>query len=303
MENNLLDCLIIGGGPAGLTAAIYLARFRRKFCVIDSGASRAALIPISHNYPSYPQGIAGTELLKRMRQQAEHYGAKILDGKVNKLEQTDKFVFSAATENTIILSRTILLATGAIDIEPALPEVEHAIHCGLVRHCPICDAYEVINQKIAIIGHDDHAAKEALFLRNYSQKITLLTLGTACTVSNKIKQQLLQANIRLLTTRVQHIVCRDNKFKAVILENRQTEDFDTVYSALGEIFCSKLAGQLGAKQNSKSCLIVNKHQRTSIPGLYAAGDVVSGLSQICVATGQAAIAATAIHTSLLNHQK
>ncbi len=143
---------MIGAGPAGLTAGIYLARFRRTVLIIDGESSRAALIPRSHNYPGFPGGISGPALLGRLRKQALHYGAMIETCIVEELKKTQGG-FSAKTSSTLnITAKQVLLATGVIDIEPVLPDLENAVRQGLIRHCPICDAFEVKDRKIAVIG-------------------------------------------------------------------------------------------------------------------------------------------------------
>ncbi len=162
----MLDCLVVGAGPAGLTAAIYLGRYKRRALVVDSGASRASLIPTSHNYPGFPEGISGPELLRRLRLQALRYGARIRSGLVTALELND---------------------------------------------------------------------------------------------------------------------------------DGEVHRFDTLYSALGEKPRSELAAHLGVRCSAGGQILVDEHLQTFVPGVYAAGDVVSALNQISVATGHAAIAATAIH--------
>src|SRR5690625_2567771 len=128
--SDALDCLIIGAGPAGLTAATYLARFGRRIQVVDSGASRAALIPVSHNHPAFPDGINGVELLTVLRQQASRYGVQILEGtSVERLEQLPE-EFSATWPGGGCRSRTVLLATGCLDVEPQLPGLVDAIQQG-----------------------------------------------------------------------------------------------------------------------------------------------------------------------------
>ncbi|MBN4668407.1 NAD(P)/FAD-dependent oxidoreductase, partial [Pandoraea nosoerga] len=143
-----LDCLVIGGGPAGLTAAIYLGRFRRNFVVADAGASRALWIPKSHNHAGFPEGVTGSELVGRMRSQAVKYGARIVSGTVSELEHLPDGTFEATLEGTQVSAQTVLLATGVIDKEPALPNLFDAVQKGLIRHCGICDGYEVIDHKI-----------------------------------------------------------------------------------------------------------------------------------------------------------
>src|SRR5690242_6909142 len=137
----IVDALIVGGGPAGLVAAIYLARFRRKVLVADSGGGRASLIPTSHNYPGFPDGIAGKDLLQRLRAQAQRYGATIVDTRIDRLKHAGDGTFIAKDPTQSFRAHRIVLATGVTDIEPELPNLRDAIRQGLIRHCPICDGY------------------------------------------------------------------------------------------------------------------------------------------------------------------
>src|SRR5690606_25010497 len=180
------DCLIVGGGPAGLTAGVYLARFRRDVPVIDAGEPRAALIPTGRNCPGFPDGIRGRDLLRAMRAHADRFGVAVLDGTVTRVaidETSRETRFLAAwqpkdeSRERRVAARTVLLATGVVDIEPRLVRLERAIREGYVRHCPICDGYEVIGERIAVIGFGAGGVEEALFVRTYSADVTLLTLG------------------------------------------------------------------------------------------------------------------------------
>jgi thioredoxin reductase (NADPH) len=179
--NDCLDCVIVGGGPAGLTAALYLARFNRRFLVVDGGDPRAAWIPTSHNIPVFAEGISGPDILARQRAHAERYGATILSGTVTAARQVDDhFELSIAAEDgpRTLAARRILLATGAADVEPDFPNLPNAVQRGLVRYCPICDGYEARGRKIAVIGYGDRGLAEAVFVaRTYSRDVTLLTLG------------------------------------------------------------------------------------------------------------------------------
>jgi len=144
-----LDCLVIGAGPAGLTAAIYLARFHLSVRVIDAGHSRAALIPRTRNHAGFPGGISGRDLLQRMRQQAEEFGTSLTTGVVEKLERSgDGFTIHSADGTMQAL--TVLLATGVVNKRPPIAPEFHdlALSRGLPRYCPICDGYEVTDQQV-----------------------------------------------------------------------------------------------------------------------------------------------------------
>jgi thioredoxin reductase (NADPH) len=293
-----VDCLIIGAGPAGLTAAIYLARYFRSFEVIDAGASRAAWIPISHNLPGFPDGIPGPELLARMHTQATRYGARIIEGEVHHLARREDGCFIADLGSRMVTARRILLATGAEDIQPELPNLDDAIRRGLIRVCPICDAYEAQDQKIAIIGYGKCRVREALLLRTYTTDLTLLTLGRDLDLTDDERTELCQAGVRIVEEPVSEITADDDHIAAWRMHSGAVHRFDTLYTALGLRGRSSLATALGAEHDEDGALIVDEHQRTNVPGLYAIGDVVRGLGQISVAMGQAAIAATAINNSL-----
>jgi thioredoxin reductase (NADPH) len=293
-----MDCLVIGGGPAGLAAAIYLARFRRDFLVVDAGSSRAAWIPVTHNHPGFPDGIQGSELLERMRSQATRYGAPIVPGQVSRLERLVDGSFSASVGVDELRAKTVLLATGVEDIEPEIPNLEKAVRRGFIRHCPICDAYEVIDRKVAIIGYGKCCIRESLLLRAYTTDLTLLTFGKDVDIAPDEQEDLRKLGIRVLDEPVSEVEIEGDEILVWRMKSGNVHRFDALYTALGLRMRSELAKDLGADHDGDGALLVDKHQRTSVPGLYAAGDVVQGLTQISVATGQAAIAATTINNSL-----
>ena len=293
----ILDAIVIGAGPAGLTAAISLGRFRRNFRVFDVGDSRASWIPTSHNHPGFPDGVGGLELLARMKAQAERYGCAVRKAAVEDIfSDNDGFRVLAGGET--LVARTVLLATGVADNEPPLPGVQAAIRNGLVRICPICDGYEAIDQKLAVIGASDLGAREALFLKTYSDQITLIHGGEAAALSAANRRALAEAGIDVIETAIQRVVLDNERIGALCLGPGEPRDFDLIYSALGVEPRVDLAVRLGARFDDGGRLYVDDHQQTSVPGLYASGDLVRGLNQISTAQGEAAIAATAIHNHL-----
>ena len=296
-KSSLLDCAIVGAGPAGLTAAIYLARFRRSFCVVDAGGSRAAWIPRSHNHPGFPGGIGGKTLLARMRRQAEAYGADIRSGEVESLKVL-KSGFRLQTTAGDIRTRKVILAAGVVDTKPRLPGVEDAIRRGLVRICPICDGYEVIGKTVGVIGADAHAAGEAVFLTTWSDDVWLIHTGRPGDLPTAERRRLKAAGVGLIETPISRVVLDRRRIAALCFGPGEPKVFDAVYAALGVTPRAALAIDAGAKLDKTGRLIVGEHQETSAPGLYAAGDVVRGLNQISVAQGEGAIAATDVHNAL-----
>ena len=290
-----LDCMIIGGGPAGLTAAIYLARYLRDIVVVDDGKSRANLIPESHNYPGFT--VSGPELLENLREQADRYGAKLQSGRVEALSRETEGFFEAQAAGKSWRARTILLATGIVDESPALPGLKDAIYRGSLRFCPICDAYEAIDKRIGVLGHCETADTKALFLRTYSKNVVLLAIDDPQSMSEQCSRALHDAGVEIPSEPTIDVERNGEKVSAILSDGKRI-DLDVLYPALGCEIRSDLAAAFGARCDDKGALLVDDKQRTSIPGLYAAGDVVSDLHQISVATGHAAIAATQIHNSL-----
>jgi thioredoxin reductase (NADPH) len=298
MDEQILDCLIVGGGPAGLTAAIYLARFHLDILVVDGGKSRAALIPCTRNHAGYPDGIAGTELLQRMRDQACKYGAKIETEYVTKLERDTDGIFTATWGSGSAKARSVLLATGVSNRRPPMDEELHddALARGLVRYCPICDGYEVTDKRVGVIGSDSHGVAEAVFIRSYTANVTLIAPDTALRVSADDQAKLKDAGIDCVDGPAQAVAITGDCIVVDTAEGHHT--FDSVYPALGSDTHTQLGEMVGAKLAEDGCFQCDSHQRTSVSGLYAAGDVVHGLDQISHAMGEGGVAATTIRNDL-----
>jgi thioredoxin reductase (NADPH) len=299
MDESILDCLIIGGGPAGLTAAIYLARFHLDILVVDGGKSRASWIPCTRNHAGYPDGIKGTELLERMRQQACKYGAKIETEYVTKLERdSETGLFTATWGSGKATARAALIATGVTNRRPPMDEELHdeALARGLVRYCPICDGYEVTDKKVGVIGSDSHGVAEAVFIRSYTADVTLIAPDKALRLNPEGSRKLHEAGIECVDGPAQAVAIADKCITIDTAEGHYT--FDSIYPALGSDMHTQLGEMVGAKLAPDGCFLCDDHQRTSVPGLYAAGDVVHGLDQISHAMGEGGVAATTIRNDL-----
>lgn len=293
---SVVDCVIVGGGPAGLTAATYLRRFHRSVVVIDDGRSRASWIPTTHNCPGFPQGVSGNELLERLRLQATEYGACLERATVERIHAAgEDWVVSTADRQWS--TRALVLATGVEDVLPSLSRQEstEALGKGLLRLCAICDGYEATDCRIGVIGPLEDALAHACFLRAFSADVTVIPTapGEASTQATQRSQHLHIATLpplAALSFAQAHAQVRD--------QAGGQHRFDTVYVAMGAPGRVSLAQQIGLSAGANGELVTDEAMRTSLSGVYAIGDVVTDLNQISVAFGHAAIAATAIHRRL-----
>jgi len=291
------DCLIVGGGPAGLTAAIYLARFRLSTVLVDAGKSRAAVIPCTRNHAGFPDGIAGSELLDRMRRQAVIAGAELHGDTVLELEVSDTGLI-ARTDAGSFRARTVLLATGVTNRSPEMAPDLHAaaLAAGRLRYCPVCDGFEVTDLPVAVVGSGARGVKEALFLRSYTQSVTLISNDPTHALTDAEREDLIAGGISVLDGPARDFQLEADGLSLSTANGRRV--FASIYPALGSDIQSDLARALGARVTDDGCVKVDAHQRTSLTGLYAAGDVVIGLDQISHAMGEAGVAATSIRNDL-----
>ena len=290
----MLDALIVGAGPAGLTAALYLARYRRRLLLVDAGESRARYIPVSHNTPGFARGIGGTRLLEELREQAARHGAEVEAATVCGLRRCGEG-FEARIGDRHVLTANVVLATGVVDTLPEMPGVDAAIHRGLVRLCPVCDAYETDGRRVAVYGAPAQADRHARFLRSFSNQVSALSDAGSPFAAER--RQALEADGIEAIDDLTGLAIDGDCVVATCADGAQLR-FDALYPFLGAKARSGLATAIGAECDDDGELRVDRHQQTSVSGLYAVGDIASGLNQISVAVGQAALAATAIHNRL-----
>lgn len=295
----ILDCAVIGGGPGGLTAGIYLARFRRRAAIFDGADSRARWIPRSRNHPAFPDGVTGEELLSRLRTQLAHYDVPLLLDDVTDIARDASGFTLRTAADARVRARTLVLATGVEDVEPPIANAFGAVKDGLVRHCPICDAYETIDARLAVLGRGDHCVGEALFLRSYTPHIVALTNGAPLACGDTARTRMHAAGVRLVEDPVETIARDENGTGiAVTLASGETIRVDALYSAMGMRPRTDLARALGVALAEDGRVEAPDHQRTSVAGVWAVGDVVTGLNQLGVAMAQGEIAATDVHNRL-----
>jgi thioredoxin reductase (NADPH) len=300
--SHIHDTLIIGGGPGGMTAAIYLRRFTRDVVLVDKGRSRLRLIPVSHNYPGFPMGVNGEYLLENLEKQLDHYGGRVLRGEISRLQREDG-VFVAEYHDEEggvheLRARTALIATGVADCGLPVENWREAVAAGAVRLCPVCDGYDVMDKKIALASAEQNPVGHALFLRTFSADVTLFERAAQPVLGADERRRLEEAGVRYVESQLLGVTMSEDMKPVLHTQAGVDHVCDVFYPMLGEVARSDLAVSLGATTSDCAKLVVDDHQCTSVPGLYAVGDVAFGLNQIAVATGQAAVAATRIHNRL-----
>lgn len=293
------DIIIVGAGPAGLTAALYAARFRRSTLVIHDGTPRAATIPRSHNVPGFDDGIGGPDLLARMTRHAATCGAQFVEARVTAAAHPGELFRLTDAGGVVRASRALILATGVAMNAVPLPEDVHqaAIDAGVLRYCPICDGFEHRGERIAVLGCDVSGAAEALFLTGYSRRVTLVPRRDV-ELDTGERRELAATGVHVLTEPVTRFEPTESAMLLHCESREQPLAFDVLYPALGLHPRNALAQQLGLAVGEAGTVCATAPFATPVPGLYCAGDLVEGLDQISVAMGHGAVAATKAHNWL-----
>lgn len=299
MNESSFDCLIIGAGPAGLTAATYLARFHRRVAVVSAGRSRATYIPVTHNCPGFPFGVSGSEILERMAVQAAEFGITVVDARIRELRRTSGG-FVGESDQRRWHAATVLLATGIVDRLPPVPGIERGIADRVIRLCAVCDGYEASDHRIAVFGPPQVVIGHGCFLRTYSRRVAAILSEPGALAEHDRERATALAVAILPSPRAIELIADDSgrMTSCRVSWPDGQQDFDSFYPVLGSDAKAGLGVALGAEVDADGELRVDADLQTSVDGLYAAGDVVNTLNQISVAVGQAAIAATAIHRRL-----
>lgn len=299
------EVIIIGGGIAGLSAAIYLGRAQRDALVIDSGHSMAKWEPVVGNYLGFPEGVSGEDLLKFGREQAEVHDVRFASDEIRRVNQQENGEFVLCGKERDYRAKRLLLATGIFHLPPEIPGVKECLGHSMF-FCKDCDGFRVREKRIAICGANDEAVEYALGMLLYSACVVVATNGEIPRWSPQHSHWLKEYEIPVHQERIVDVEHRDRQILALRLENDQSVSIDNIFTTRGDIFHTELAESLGAKLDEDGQIEVNHCMLTSVPNLYAAGCVTPANCQMIIAAGQGATAAQAINRdlfeeSLANH--
>ena len=290
------EVICIGGGLAGLSAAIYLARAQRDVLVIDAGDSLARWEPRVENYLGFPDGIAGDELLVRGRKQAETYGAVFVGDDIVEAALHGKEFELKGKKGTYRAGR-VLLATGLLHIPPEIPSVSECLGHSMF-FCKDCDGVRVRDRRIAIMGHNNDAVEYALGVLHYSPCVIVATNGHEPKWSPDHGRWLEEYEIDVHTRKVIDVEHVKGELKSLGFEDGKRVLLDSLFTTRGDVFHNKLACLLGAELDREGQIQVDLCMRTSVPGLYAAGCITPANCQMIIAAGQGAAAGQSINRDL-----
>ncbi|MCU7547732.1 NAD(P)/FAD-dependent oxidoreductase [Chitinophagaceae bacterium LB-8] len=292
----LLDVIIVGGGPAGLNAAVVLGRCHRKVLVFDTGQYRNRYSHGMHNYLTR-DGILPADFIRICRQEMHKYGVKLMNKKVVKARKNEEGNFQVQDEDgNIYYAKKLLIATGLTD---KLPDVEgfKELYGTSIFHCPYCDGWEVSNQKIGVYARDKNGSELALALKGWSPDITLYTDGKH-KIKPHEKEELAACNITIKTNPIARVVGENGQLKKVVFKNGEEQDCDAIFFVNGYEQQCNLAETFDCEINKKGVIVTNRYQQTSTPGLYVAGDADKDMHFVVVAAAEGAKAGIIINKEL-----
>ncbi|GAB6035933.1 NAD(P)/FAD-dependent oxidoreductase [Fundidesulfovibrio butyratiphilus] len=289
------QCLIIGGGPAGLSAAIYTSRANLDTLVVGCDPKIAGDYSID-NYFGFEESITGRELIERGRKQAARFGAKVECDKVLGVHHGENGGFVIKTEKREVEACAVILATGVSRAKPRIEGLD-AFEGKGVSYCVSCDGFFYRGRPVIVAGEGVFAANQALELSNFSKDVSICTMGKEPTFSPQFAARLEEEGVRVLNSVIVSL-SGDKALSQARFKDGSTAQVDGLFIAMGEASSSDFAKTLGLEQNG-NFISVDREMKTNIPGVFAAGDCTGGYLQISVSVGEGALAAR----SAINHVK
>lgn len=277
------DVIIIGKGPAGISAALYTIRGNLKTLVLAKGDSELVKSAKIENYYGFVEPVSGNELVNSGIKQALRLGVEIIDEEVISMKYDNTFMVETAKNK--YEAKAVLLATGQTRRRINITNLTQFEGRG-VAYCSTCDGFFYKNLAIGVLGYTDYAMHEALDLENYSKNITIYTNGEEIQVSDKFTTDL--ERFRISSKKITKLD-GDEFLQKIYFEDGSDEPIDGLFVAYGSASSASFARQLGVLTEGEA-IVVDKDQRTNQEGLFAAGDCTNGLKQVAIAVGQGALA-------------
>ncbi|WP_323368629.1 NAD(P)/FAD-dependent oxidoreductase [Radiobacillus deserti] len=295
----MFDCVIVGGGIAGLQAAIQLSRYQHNVVVIDAKDGRSNLCRCYHNVLGFPNGVSGQELRDTGEKQAQELDVQFLNDRVKKITKIEHGFEFLLSNHSSIIGKRVLLATGVKDRIPLLPELKACLGMS-VYVCPDCDGYEIKDKKALILGSGDVGAHMAITLHYFSKDLTYINHERK-PLSAEVKQELESKGITYVESQIKQVITDGSQFKQVIVEDGTAITANHAFVAFGgNKVNSELAEQLGVELYKNKHVLVNQRTKmTNVEHVWAAGDVVAHSEQVTIAMGDGMQAAIWIHKTLL----
>ena len=301
------EVAVVGGGPAGLTTALYATRLGHDTVLIDRGGGRAAMMLDTHNVIGITEDVSGNDLLGRAREQVEGYGADVRQEFVESVERVggpeDDALFRLETGNEEYAADRVVLATGFTDAQPdpPLPRTGRGLH-----YCLHCDAYMFVDEPVFSMGHGDSAAYVAMIMLNFTEEVDLLLDGDDPSWSDETDELLRAHPVDIVEEAVTGTFQDEDDpdwLGGLEFADGTTRGYRGGFPMYGSDYNNGLAADLGAETNDDGTVAVDDHGRTSVDGLYAVGDLTPGHNQVPVAMGQGAKAGIAVHKGLRTFPK
>lgn len=295
-ENPPYDVLVVGGGPAGLAAATWLGRFRVGTLLLDSCEYRNRWVEKAHGYLGFDP-INPLELIDKGRKDLENYSCVELVCSAAKSVTAVAGGFEVRADDASYVARRVVLATGTSDVFPDVRGfLEH--YGSQVFHCPFCDGYEARDKNVAVLGWSAEVAEFAAELLNWAKSVTVIAQGNQVNDDRELEPRLASSGIGLCREMAVELVGGRGELAGVRLESGEQLNCDYVFFSLPERPVNRLARQLGCDLDEEGHVIVDEDGRTSVEGVFAAGDLTPGEQLIQIAAGEGIRAAIACVKSL-----